>query len=944
MVRNKQFRSQGGKNGTARYFTDHLSTSDYYSKGQGILRGKTFEHMELSKREMTYEVFASLEKNLHPETGASLTPRTNRTRQEWGINPKTGKRELQTVDNRRPGLDLPFVVPKTLSEVMAENPGQVTDAIEKICVSSMDKAMQLAESLAKTRVRIAGAQDDRATGNMLYLSVIHRDARPVGTNVADPYWHCHNFIFNVTFDPVEKRLKAVQLHDVLKHADTIDAYFLSEIERGLTKLGIGTERTPDGRSFEVTSVKGKEIFSKRRNEIFKHEIQNSKKIETLTQYRLMAAAKMGKTLDYEKVKTEIRNEQGKQLAQGKKVLSLQEKLAALRAQMTPEIRESLQWDAATSAPRRNWRTPDQAKEEVLHSAFKQKSVVHEMALAGELLRATGGAMRLDEAIEYARSSAFIRLGDGIITTEHVKQEEVRMRETCRDGWDQYEPIISDTDREIRDPLVSGALDQANATRFIWNSRDLVTDVSGLAGAGKSTMLKEVIPAIKETGRPIVLLAPTSASENNLHKDFPEAITLQKFEADIEREILHLQPGTVIMLDEVSMVSVPQLGRLVDLVKDKQFRLVTLGDSDQHHSVERGDAIRILQDSKSIRSVQLTETYRAQVQYLKESVLDLKAGGDRCETAFNRLDEHGDIREIQDIDELRAAAVETHLDAVRSGYLAILASPVHAEARAAAAIVRETLKSEGLIEQEDHTITRLTRLDVDGLELRDPLHYQEGRVVSFHCKAAGGFKPGQKWRVKGLDGETIQLERDGITKTFNPRVKGKWSVYDTEEIVVSVGDQVRLTESFQERGAAFKNNDIAKVAAIDADRITLDDGRSLRRDYLHLDQGVCITSYASECRTVRQMVAIAPLSSFSEMDQKAFYVLASRATHKAIFYTDCKEALREAALRPGDRQSVWEYQKTANQVPTIISTVKKTPAMDLQMRANQEREQSQGMER
>jgi hypothetical protein len=37
-------------------------------------------------------------------------------------------------------------------------------------------------------------------------------------------------------------------------------------------------------------------------------------------------------------------------------------------------------------------------------------------------------------------------------------------------------------------------------------------------------------------------------------------------------------------------------------------------------------------------------------------------------------------------------------------------------------------------------------------------------------------------------------------------------------------------------------------------------------------------------------------------------LASRARYKAIFYTDCKEALKEAACREGDRKAVWDYEK------------------------------------
>src|ERR1700740_950789 len=240
-------------------------------------------------------------------------------------------------------------------------------------------------------------------------------------------------------------------------------------------------------------------------------------------------------------------------------------------------------------------------------------------------------------------------------------------------------------------------------------------ISGIAGAGKTTMLREVVPAILEAGHNVILLAPTSATELNLQNDFPGAITLQRFQSDFELQ-RELNARDVIILDEVSMVSIPQFARLAALIKEKQARLVTLGDSDQHHSVERGDAIRILQESGCVRSVQLTETYRAQVQYLKDTVLDLKAG--RREEGYRRLEEHGDIREIQDLDELRHKAVDAHLDAVRPGHLAILASPVHAEARAAAQIVRETLKAEGLIANEDHRLTRLVRLDPEGLELRE----------------------------------------------------------------------------------------------------------------------------------------------------------------------------------------------------------------------------------
>src|ERR1700746_549531 len=317
MVRKKQFTTRTGKDGSARYFTEHLSASDYYQSRGGILQGKTFEHMGMSKREVDLKVFSALEQNLRPETGERITLRTNNTRREWWINPKTGQEEIRIVDNHRPGMDLPFVVPKTLSEVMAENPGEFADAIERVCVAAKDKAMELAESLASTRVRKRGADADRHTGNLLYLSVVHRDARPVGSDFPDPYWHRPTFFFNMTWAPVENCFKAVQLHDIVKHADTIDAYFLSELERGLTSLGIGTQRSPGGRSFEVTSVKGKEIFCKRRNEILKAEFQDRERIEILVKREIQNARLQGKVLDYDKVKAEVSNRLGKALAKRK---------------------------------------------------------------------------------------------------------------------------------------------------------------------------------------------------------------------------------------------------------------------------------------------------------------------------------------------------------------------------------------------------------------------------------------------------------------------------------------------------------------------------------------------------------------------------------------------------------------------------------------------------
>src|SRR6202051_2113875 len=243
MIRHKQFTTGTGRSGAGKYFTEHLSVSAYYANGVGLLQGQAFDHVGMQFREVDLAVFSALEQNLNPETGEKLTPRTNKTRKEWWFNPETGKREIREVDDRRSGMDMPMIVPKTVSEVWAENrETEFGRAIYLEFISAKYRGMALAERLAMTRVRRGGADYSRRTGNLLYLSVIHEDARPVGSDVPDPMLHAHNYIFNLTWDEEEGRLKAVDLHDVLKRADTIDALLIRNSAGSITRCSLRNSR------------------------------------------------------------------------------------------------------------------------------------------------------------------------------------------------------------------------------------------------------------------------------------------------------------------------------------------------------------------------------------------------------------------------------------------------------------------------------------------------------------------------------------------------------------------------------------------------------------------------------------------------------------------------------------------------------------------------------
>jgi hypothetical protein len=83
-------------------------------------------------------------------------------------------------------------------------------------------------------------------------------------------------------------------------------------------------------------------------------------------------------------------------------------------------------------------------------------------------------------------------------------------------------------------------------------------------------------------------------------------------------------------------------------------------------------------------------------------------------------------------------------------------------------------------------------------------------------------------------------------------------------------------------------------------LVLHDGRRMRRNGARIDQGICITSHASQCRTVDQVVVLP-----DGADAKGWYVSLSRARDATHVFTRNKAALRQSVMQPGERKSVWE---------------------------------------
>src|ERR1700733_1651872 len=126
-----------------------------------------------------------------------------------------------------------------------------------------------------------------------------------------------------------------------------------------------------------------------------------------------------------------------------------------------------------------------------------------------------------------------------------------------------------------------------------------------------------------------------------------------------------------------------------------------------------------------------------------------------------------------------------------------------------------------------------------------------------------------------------------------------------------GDRIRFTKNVKHRGQKFLNNEVRTVVSIDDVKIIFDKGEIVRNGApLHLDQGIAVTSHASQAKTVDQVIASVPVRAFSQANEAQFYVTMSRARWAMHVFTDSKVALRDAIARSSKRLSSWELLKQA----------------------------------
>jgi conjugative relaxase-like TrwC/TraI family protein len=841
-----------------KYEADPSKLGQYYGQEQEVIgewQGKGAERLGLHGK-VGQAAFETLCDNKRPGTNDRLTPRTN--------------------DHRRVGYDFNFNCPKSVSVVHAlTGDERVLGAFRE----SVSETMRQMESDMKTRVRVRGADEDRKTGNMVWGEFIHFTARPVEGR-PDPHLHAHCYAFNATYDPVEEKWKAGQFGDIKRDAEYYEAAFHARLAKKIGELGYAVGRSGDWWEIKGLSRETLEKFSQRTEKI--EQAAKESAIDDAAAKDKLAALTREK-----KVKT-----------------SMSDLKREWEDRLTPEEKQSL---AGLLGQQQNQViTARESMDYALAHCHERASVVTDKALVTEALWHGVGQVDVAQVERQLLREDILTQemsGRRWCTTKEVLREEWENIGFVKKGYGQCHPLNT---KPYTFQNIQLGQDQKDAVRHVMTSPDRVMATCGPAGAGKTTMMQEAVAGIEAGGHRVFTFAPSAeSSRGTLRKEgFQDAQTVAHL---LKNESLHPQlHGQVLWIDEAGLLSARQMRGIFQLAEKQDCRVILSGDTTQHTSVERGDALRLLETYAGLKAAQLTEIRRQKSEQYRDAIRDLAKGDGR--RGFEKLDQMGAIKELPEDRRYKQLATD-YADAGSKRKTALVVSPTHAEGERVTAEIREELKKRGKLGTDERKLTRLINQQWTEAQRSNPQSYHSGLIVQFHQNAPS-FARGQKLTVSsvGHDNHVYAQDEHGRQHALPLGQSSRFQVYETQTLPLVPGDKIRITQNgFTGDGKHRLNNGaVYQVKGFTkSGDLKLTNGWVIDKNYGNLAHGYCQTSHVAQSKTVDRVFVAQSAASLTASSAEQFYVSVSRARDSVTVYTDDKARLAEAIQSSGARMTAHE---------------------------------------
>lgn len=886
------------------YFNTQLIGDDYYNSNalvRGIWMGKGCKLLGLEQESMVHRSdFISLCRNLNPFTGERLTARQN----------KEGKRRIY--------FDFVGSAPKTIS-IMACI--MMDKGLQRAHEEAANVAFQELERFADVRRGKRGKASTYVRSSNIIAAVFQHNT----SRANDPQVHTHYIVFNATYDEDQQRWKALSAFSQHKALAYLTAIYRRHLKKLVQELGYEVTAPgtfPDDLTrFEIKGVPADvmQLYSQRTEQLEnaiaawkeRRAAKNLPEREpTKKEQKNMVRATRPRKKDMPPA--ELEATQASRLTPEKRVIlervleramqrSGRDKEGKREAVLAPSVADDKATPPTSLAPTMPlWTEADKAMarrvlKQVIAHEFERRSVVFEGELLCEAMRWSSGLVNIGALQEVMRSSDDLILSQGRVTTREVVAKEIQLEYLVRAGLGKFTPICRG---EVK--LRGLNEEQHQAAEFALKSTDAVVGLRGLAGSGKSRTIIAMVNSIPHDR--VFSCAPTVEATAVLRGGIKGRVeTMQRF---LKNPTLHhTVKNGVIILDEAGLVGLDDMIKMLTIAREQNAKLILSGDSRQHSSVTRGDALRQLEKGRYYRCKEIPRILRQKDAEYRDAVS--LAAEMKPDEAMEKIESLGWISESYFAHEM---AVDAYMNALANGKDILMVAPGKGDRDIVTKMLRNRFREEGRL-GDDVSMSVFTSLGWTEAEKKNARHYTRGKLIYFPV-STGAFHAHERVSVIASAGGVIYVKRaSGPPVQFRPELLHDFDVGEETILPLAPGDRIMLKEN---RGATIpaskiSNGQSVTVKSIDkaTKRITLEDGRVLPANYCKYQYAYASTSSSAQGKTATDVIVAVTRRSGKAANMKQFYVSVSRGEQSCQIFTDDQEWLKERNQDKAERQFGFE---------------------------------------
>ena len=553
--------------------------------------------------------------------------------------------ERRRQSKARPGYDLTLRPPKSVSILWALCSESQREAIRQAHSESVDEVVRYYEDRAVFVREGSGARRLAPSAGIVAAAFDHRSSR-----AGDPLLHTHVVTANMTCTlGGEEKWRTIAGTGLFEHAKAAGHLYQAHLRYLLGhRLGIQFGAVQHGYA-DVVGVPAAaiEVFSKRRSEI---EDVLSESGGSSARAAQVATLDSRQSKTYEKVEALGARWRTEAEAAGFGGDAISACFG--HSPPTPVDDKGCQalFEALAGAHGLTERSATFSRAEVVEAV---SSATGASASASEVQRLTDVFLGSTFVLPLERGRRSFRSSrvrapttERIYTTPQLAALEGRLL-----AWMQPSVTASlGLEREVVERVLQERPDlsaeQATMVRAACEASEFCLPIAGRPGAGKTFATEAIVAAHVAAGRPIVGCSVSAIAAAELEaaagfaRSTDSAMTVAGLLVALERPNGGLLRGTVILVDEASMIGTRDLVRLAAAAISAGGSIRLVGDYDQHGSVEVGGVFRRLCLDRGDALVRLVENNRQQHPADRLAVEDYRDG--RVADALARYDDEGRV--------------------------------------------------------------------------------------------------------------------------------------------------------------------------------------------------------------------------------------------------------------------------------------------------------------